>query len=71
MLGFSRISGLQCALAMIPFGIVLEFIQNAVPDRDFDLGDIAANTFGVLVGIGAVWVRRKIRSKVAMRLPER
>jgi hypothetical protein len=38
------------ALLMIPLGIGLEFGQHFMPMRVFSLVDIAANTFGVLIG---------------------
>lgn len=69
-LGFPGVVGVLCAMAMIPLGVVLEFIQKAVPGRGFELGDITANTLGVLTGVAAGWAGRKIRSLAAMRLPE-
>ena len=39
------------ALLMIPLGIGLEFGQHFVPARVFSIMDIAANSYGALVGI--------------------
>jgi len=39
------------ALLMIPLGIGLEFGQHFVPMRVFSIMDIAANSYGALVGI--------------------
>ena len=70
ILGFAPAAGVRWALAMIPLGVVLEFVQKAVPGRSFELGDITANTLGVLTGIAAGCAGRKILSIAAMRLPE-
>ena len=70
ILGFARTGGVLWALAMIPLGVVLEFVQKAVPGRGFELGDITANTLGVFTGVAAGWAGRKIRSLLAMRLPK-
>ena len=70
ILGFARTGGVLWALAMIPLGVALEFAQKIVPGRSFELGDITANTLGVLTGVAAGWAGKKIRSIVALRLPE-
>jgi hypothetical protein len=70
ILGFFPASGLRWALAMIPLGVALEFIQKLVPGRDFELADMVANTLGVLTGIAAGWAGRKMLSIGAMRAPE-
>lgn len=70
IVGFPQGAGVRWALAMIPLGVVLEFVQKVVPGRGFELGDITANTLGVLIGVAAGWAGRKIRSTAAMRLPE-
>lgn len=50
--------GLLLALAMIPLGVALEFFQQLVPTRSFELADMAANTLGVLTGVLiALWLR--------------
>lgn len=38
-------------LAMIPLGIVLEFVQAYVPGRSFSLLDMAADCLGVVLGM--------------------
>ena len=70
ILGFAQLGGILWALAMVPLGVVLEFVQKVVPGRSFDLGDITANTLGVLTGVVAGWAGRKIWSITAMRQPE-
>jgi len=37
ILGFGQPGGILWALAMIPLGVVLEFVQKVVPGRSFDL----------------------------------
>ncbi len=64
--GFAQARGVLWALAVVPVGVVLEFLQNVVPGRSFELGDITANTLGVITGIAAGWAARKIRSIAAI-----
>jgi len=66
VLGFAQARGVLWALALMPVGVVLEFLQNVVPGRSFELGDITANTLGVLAGIAAGWAGRKIRFTAAI-----
>jgi VanZ family protein len=70
MLGFAQTGGSLWALAMILLGVALEFAQRVVPGRSFELGDITANTLGVLTGVAAGWAGRKIRSIAAVREPK-
>lgn len=54
--------GLALAASMIPMGICLEFAQRLIPGRSFELGDMVANTTGVLVGVAmAISFRRVLR----------
>ena len=59
-----ELAGLGIALAatMIPMGVLLEFLQRLVPGRTFEIGDMVANSLGVLSGILlALCVRRVFR----------
>jgi VanZ family protein len=38
-------------MILVIFGATLELLQYYVPNRSFDLIDIAANTLGVLLGM--------------------
>ena len=70
ILGFAQARGVLWALAVIPLGIVLEFVQKVVPGRSFELGDITANTLGVLTGVAAgLAAGKKIRLIAALRPP--
>jgi VanZ family protein len=52
--GFARKRvGLAASLSMIVLGCALEYAQGYVPGRMPSLGDMAANTAGVLLGIAA------------------
>jgi len=66
VLAFAQARSVLWALALMPVGVVLEFLQNVVPGRSFELGDITANTLGVLAGIAAGWAGRKIRFTAAI-----
>ena len=68
IVGFPQGAGVRWALAMIPLGVVLEFVQKVVPGRSFELGDITANTLGVLTGdaVGLA-AGKKIRFIAALR----
>ncbi len=51
--GFHRFRmALLGACFMIPMGVILEFAQSFVPGRFFSVYDMAANTTGVILGIG-------------------
>lgn len=43
--------GILFALAAVPLGVALEFAQEFVPGRSFDLGDMLADTLGVCAGL--------------------
>ncbi len=61
---FLEFLGIAIALAasMIPMGIILEFVQRLVPGRSFEVGDMLANTLGVMTGIlVALWLRTVLR----------
>lgn len=50
--GFARIrAAFTGALLMVPLGIALEFAQRHVPNRDFSVLDMVANSAGVALGI--------------------
>ena len=56
--------GLALAASMIPMGICLEFLQKLVPGRSFEIGDMIANSTGVILGILiALSVRRVLRRR--------
>jgi VanZ family protein len=59
VLGFRLTRGIACAMVMIFLGVALEFIQRMV-GRDLEIGDMVANTLGVLVGIGLALLARKL-----------
>ena len=46
---------------MILLGALLDFAQNFVPGRTFDLYDILANTLGVIIGIALGLLTRRLR----------
>lgn len=61
--------GRVVASCLIPLGGLFEWIQSFVPGREASLGDAAANTLGVLLGI---WLAGFLtRRLVARRAPER
>jgi len=45
-------TGVRLALSMIGLGCGLELCQAFIPGRFFSLGDLTANTLGVLAGLG-------------------
>lgn len=49
---FVELAGMGIALAatMIPMGVLLEFLQRLVPGRSFEIGDMVANSLGVIAG---------------------
>lgn len=54
--------GLALAASMIPMGVLLEFLQRLVPGRSFELGDMLADTLGVITGIlAALWIRTLLK----------
>jgi VanZ family protein len=56
--------GLVLATSMIPMGICLEFLQKLVPGRSFEIGDMVANSTGVILGILiALSFRRVLRRR--------
>lgn len=63
MMGFRRRTGIACALAMIPVGVVLEFLQRLVPGRSFEYADMAANTLGVLTGLAVAAILLKAKAR--------
>jgi VanZ family protein len=54
--------GIALAASMIPLGIGLEFAQRLVPGRSFEIGDMVADSLGVIAGmILALSLRRMLR----------
>ena len=54
--------GLALAASMIPMGVLIEFLQRLVPGRSFELGDMLADTLGVIAGIlAALWIRTLLK----------
>jgi hypothetical protein len=47
------------AVALVGLGVLLEFGQVLSPGRDFEIGDMVADTAGVCVGIAAGWPLRR------------
>lgn len=68
MAGFGRLPwALGAAVALIPFGGLIEVGQSLVPGRNGSMGDAAANVLGVLLGIGAGGMLRRLRTIRAAR----
>lgn len=62
---FTRIEAvLTGALAMIPLGIGLEFVQAYVPGRSFSVLDMAADCMGVLLGM---WLAPRVQRARVMQ----
>ena len=60
-LGFERRNGIFAALSMVVLGILLDLTQKFIPGRSFEFADIAANTAGVLTGLGIAWAVRRLQ----------
>ena len=60
VVGFRLSRGLACAVFMIFLGVGLEFIQRMV-GRDLEIGDMVANSAGVLIGIALALLARRLR----------
>jgi len=59
LLAFARSqTATRGALAMIALGCALELCQAFIPGRSFSIGDLAANTVGVLAGL---WLGQRLR----------
>jgi VanZ family protein len=52
--------GMALAAGMIPMGISIEFLQRLVPGRSFEIADMLANSLGVLTGILAATMLRRL-----------
>ncbi len=62
--------GIALAAGMIPLGVGLEFAQRLVPGRSFEVGDMVADSLGVLAGIAvALSARRIMKLPVFVRQP--
>jgi VanZ family protein len=61
--GFRAMTAVWCLVGVECLGLVLECLQPLVPGRSFELGDIAANTLGLIAGaLAAVVLRRLART---------
>jgi VanZ family protein len=59
LLAFARSqTATRAALSMIALGCALELCQAFIPGRSFSIGDLAANTAGVLAGL---WLGQRLR----------
>jgi VanZ family protein len=63
----TRRGALIAALCMIPFGILMEFGQEFVPNRSSDAFDALANSVGALVGIACALPFRRIAARLVGR----
>jgi VanZ family protein len=59
VLGFRLRPGTVTALAMVPLGVALEFVQIHIPGRSYEVADMIANTCGVAAGIAAALAARQ------------
>jgi VanZ family protein len=61
--GFLEVrAALAAAFFMIPLGVGLEIAQHYVPNREFSVADMIANSTGVILGIiAARYARKRIR----------
>jgi VanZ family protein len=62
VLGFEAGRGVFAALSMIVLGALLDVAQKFIPGRSFEYADIAANSVGVIMGLG---IARITRSRLA------
>jgi VanZ family protein len=53
-------SAVAAALAMILLGVALEFAQQLVPGREFEIRDMFINGFGVLTGMAIGILSRRM-----------
>ena len=66
-------AGILTALAMVPLGVALEFIQLHIPEQSFEVADMVAKACGVFGGIAfalaARWVDQALErtSRTAAR----
>ncbi len=65
---FRRSLALLCAGAAALLGVVLEFVQILV-HRDFEIGDMVANTLGVLAGLGFAALIGAVKTRSAPGAP--
>ena len=57
-----RKAAVLMALAVAPYGYLLEFIQQSVPGREFSPQDLIANNLGALLGL-AIGAAFRIKTK--------
>lgn len=63
--------GIALAASMIPMGVLLEFLQRLVPGRSFEIGDMIANSLGVIAGtMLALWIRAALKRLAIVPHPE-
>ena len=66
MYAYPAMSGLRwVVIGLVLYGIGLETLQVLVPSRFFSVGDIFANTLGVLSGYALIILTRKMRRMVS------
>ncbi len=54
--------GIMLAMSMIPMGVLLEYLQRLVPGRSFEVGDMVADSLGVVAGmVLALWIRHLLK----------
>ncbi len=51
----------RIVLALLSYGVFIEAVQSLLPTRYASLEDIAADTAGIIIGLGAVKTVEKIR----------
>ncbi|MHA1990555.1 MAG: VanZ family protein [Candidatus Hodarchaeales archaeon] len=49
------------------YGILIEVIQNFLPNRNFDLNDIIANFLGILIGLITYYISVSIKNYIYSR----
>ena len=67
----TRRAALIAALAMIPFGLAMEYGQDYVPGRYADGFDAVANTIGAAMGIALAPAFRRLCAEAVARLNRR
>jgi VanZ family protein len=51
--------GILIAVILTVYGALLELLQESWSARAFQWGDVLANAFGALIGVGAAWLVRR------------
>jgi VanZ family protein len=60
VLGFRLWPGTWTALAMVPLGVALEFVQIHIPGRSYDVAHMVADTCGVVAEIAFALLARQV-----------